>query len=412
MSIIIQTNLTKGESPMHKMYKPYFYGITVLALLATGYIMGKYPLNLSFVAIFLATFGMVLEIIMIKYSQNKAISLQGAITIFAITILSPSLALFVVVISFLMENIAMGIIKKDHAFNVSYKVIFNIVMRTICVVAGAYVWMYSIQYGAALAIILTTLTYNGLNMAILFTMIYLMTNDKSHLSLDGEALRQFYSYNYVSILVIAILYYGYVAYGMNALLVLSLFLMPVQTSLLSKTVEEEMKTSIFKDALTGLYNRASFNKALFDYLNIKAPFTIIFIDFNRFKRINDTYGHDCGDAVLIHFAKSITSTLRKSDRVYRYGGDEFALVVGEEYDTEGILKKLDAIKESLVVEYGEHEISYSFSIGSFHYDASYDSSVEEIINAASKKMEEDKKIMHEKDGLEGTYIDSRLVDEN
>jgi diguanylate cyclase (GGDEF)-like protein len=51
------------------------------------------------------------------------------------------------------------------------------------------------------------------------------------------------------------------------------------------------------------------------------------LDLDLFKVVNDDYGHDVGDKILTNFVKTVTSNIRKSDRVYRYGGEEFALLV-------------------------------------------------------------------------------------
>ena len=87
----------------------------------------------------------------------------------------------------------------------------------------------------------------------------------------------------------------------------------------------------FIDDLTGLYNRR--------YLFIKAPEelknaaenkiseSILFIDLDHFKNINDTYGHRCGDKVLKKFAKFLKTQLRQNDIVFRYGGDEFICIL-------------------------------------------------------------------------------------
>ncbi|MBP2033357.1 diguanylate cyclase (GGDEF)-like protein [Clostridium algifaecis] len=85
------------------------------------------------------------------------------------------------------------------------------------------------------------------------------------------------------------------------------------------------------DQLTGLYNRT--------YLNIKAakeikradlnkkPITILLLDIDHFKKINDTFGHLAGDEVLKNFAKIITSSLQTTDTAFRFGGDEFIVLM-------------------------------------------------------------------------------------
>jgi diguanylate cyclase (GGDEF)-like protein len=96
-----------------------------------------------------------------------------------------------------------------------------------------------------------------------------------------------------------------------------------------------------RDALTSLYNRAYLNQILgvqFDLSRkTEQPLTLIFIDIDNFKKINDTYGHDGGDSVLVFVAQVIQSATREDDTIVRYGGDEFVVLLanaGEEHGAE------------------------------------------------------------------------------
>ena len=84
------------------------------------------------------------------------------------------------------------------------------------------------------------------------------------------------------------------------------------------------------DALTGVYNRLSFNHHM-DMLflqernNNLSSFSILFFDMNKYKDINDTFGHHVGDQVLVAFAKDMESALHEEEKIFRYGGDEFVV---------------------------------------------------------------------------------------
>jgi len=100
-------------------------------------------------------------------------------------------------------------------------------------------------------------------------------------------------------------------------------------SLETRTRELEEETR--RDRLTGLYNRAYLDQCLLDeFTSAKRqgwPLTVIFADLDRFKKINDTYGHHAGDEVLRGAARLLEANTRDTDIVGRYGGEEFVLVL-------------------------------------------------------------------------------------
>lgn len=91
------------------------------------------------------------------------------------------------------------------------------------------------------------------------------------------------------------------------------------------------KSQSFCDDLTGLYNQRFMANVLESEINrcsrIEGKFTVLFLDIDHFKAINDTKGHWIGSKVLIELARVIQSQLRRSDYAFRYGGDEFVMVL-------------------------------------------------------------------------------------
>lgn len=118
------------------------------------------------------------------------------------------------------------------------------------------------------------------------------------------------------------------------------------------------------DVLTGLYNRAAFEKTARQKENQKA-FSMIVLDINDFKSVNDTFGHDYGDIVIKTVAGVIRESLDYGYSCYRVGGDEF-YIIGNETDSEKIQYQLQKITESLSEKQGIHgrlpTVSYGFSI--------------------------------------------------
>ena len=100
-------------------------------------------------------------------------------------------------------------------------------------------------------------------------------------------------------------------------------------SLMIRTQELEEENR--RDSLTGLFNRIYLEQLLAEEYSIAKdnnyPLTVIFLDLDHFKNVNDTYGHHIGDEILIHCAKIFLSHTRGSDAVARYGGEEFVAVL-------------------------------------------------------------------------------------
>ena len=81
------------------------------------------------------------------------------------------------------------------------------------------------------------------------------------------------------------------------------------------------------DALTNILNRRTFNLAISDHIESYTPFSLIFVDIDFFKKVNDTYGHLVGDDVLKFLAKMMRELSREGDLCFRYGGEEFAIII-------------------------------------------------------------------------------------
>ena len=102
----------------------------------------------------------------------------------------------------------------------------------------------------------------------------------------------------------------------------------VATAIERKRTDEKIRYLSFHDALTGLYNRAYFEEELKRYNSPRYyPLSVIMIDINGLKVVNDTFGHDQGDKLLQHLASLLNSISRKGDVVARLGGDEFVILL-------------------------------------------------------------------------------------
>ena len=139
------------------------------------------------------------------------------------------------------------------------------------------------------------------------------------------------------------------------------------------SLQDSLKEQAMRDHLTGLYNRRHFEtclNAILHEANADEPVAIIIIDLDFFKRINDTYGHNFGDEVLIQFARLVEGQLRGSDMVCRYGGEEFCLLL-READSMVATHKIDDIAaryRQLLIRQAPHSLSgCTFSAGIAEY---------------------------------------------
>jgi diguanylate cyclase (GGDEF)-like protein/PAS domain S-box-containing protein len=123
------------------------------------------------------------------------------------------------------------------------------------------------------------------------------------------------------------------------------------------------------DTLTGLPNRSQFYSALTRSLEQAAEHRwsvgVLFLDVDRFKNINDTLGHPCGDDLLRQFASRLVDSLRVRDTIGRFGGDEFAAILMLPEGPQTALAVVEKIRESLrrPFDLGGHEVTVTASIG-------------------------------------------------
>ncbi len=166
-----------------------------------------------------------------------------------------------------------------------------------------------------------------------------------------------------------------------------------RTRELEKT-QDEMKLLAMTDPLTGISNRRHFMDQISEeFKRIRRygyPFSLMVIDIDNLKEINDTFGHETGDKVLRTFVKHCLTRLRAVDRFARFGGDEFIVLLvqtGQEKAKE-VATRLIAGIEGLEIQAEKESIHFTVSIGLTTTDDF--SSVEELIKRADKALYEAK----------------------
>jgi diguanylate cyclase (GGDEF)-like protein len=137
----------------------------------------------------------------------------------------------------------------------------------------------------------------------------------------------------------------------------------------ARTYMDLLKEQSIIDPLTGLYNRRFLKETINTITaQIKRSGTtlgILAIDVDYFKQVNDTYGHDAGDKVLMEVAKTIKSSIRESDIAVRYGGEEFLvlLIDVQPGSTVHVAEKIRKAMENKVIDIGTAQLKKTVSIG-------------------------------------------------
>jgi diguanylate cyclase (GGDEF)-like protein/PAS domain S-box-containing protein len=144
----------------------------------------------------------------------------------------------------------------------------------------------------------------------------------------------------------------------------------VQSEKALQTHLDQLKKEASEDALTGVANRkymqAIIESKIREYKTVGVPFGLSFIDIDNFKRVNDTYGHEIGDEILKLMVKTVSSSLRKHDRIGRWGGEEFIILLTD-IDQNGLAlvsEKIRQLVENSKLRLPEQELSVTISMGS------------------------------------------------
>jgi two-component system cell cycle response regulator len=133
---------------------------------------------------------------------------------------------------------------------------------------------------------------------------------------------------------------------------------------------QQVQSQAQRDQLTSLYNRAFMSEVLpqqFEMsVQLSQPLSVIFVDIDNFKAINDTHGHHGGDAVLVAVAKVLQSATRNCDTVIRFGGDEFVVLLANSSEQIGALvaERIRSLVEARPADLGDgRKIATTVSLG-------------------------------------------------
>ncbi len=144
------------------------------------------------------------------------------------------------------------------------------------------------------------------------------------------------------------------------------------------------------DPLTGVYNRRALEEMLTGLMNARKPFTLVFIDIDDFFEVNDRFGHLVGDRVIQELARFLQQIVRKSDSLFRYGGDEFIILMPQttQEKAEHVLARLQQELHNLSARLGGElaGLQLSISLGSASWSPQTPRSLDAVLEEADQFM--------------------------
>ena len=154
-----------------------------------------------------------------------------------------------------------------------------------------------------------------------------------------------------------------------------------------ETLNKQLETYSRTDALTSLYNRGYWEECMNTeyqrFLRTGQHITLVMLDIDHFKRVNDTYGHPAGDEVIRILAQTIQEQIRVTDIAGRYGGEEFGILLidTDERGTQVLCERLRAAVEALTVHHEGQAIRFTISLGATPLSKTVASTDTWLINA-------------------------------
>lgn len=184
-----------------------------------------------------------------------------------------------------------------------------------------------------------------------------------------------------------------------------------------KDENARLNEEVDMDAMTGLRDSGAFEESLKDYINKASRgenVSVMMVDMDDFKGVNDNYGHEKGDEVLKEVASALEDSIREYDEAFRYGGDEFTVVLDGTAKNDALTvadRIYDEVNELDVWDdIDEDKVEYGLSIGVVTYKGESGSDNEEIYSAMYNDADRAMYFSKDNEGVDITF--SEYIEEN
>jgi diguanylate cyclase (GGDEF)-like protein len=161
---------------------------------------------------------------------------------------------------------------------------------------------------------------------------------------------------------------------------------------MDESFQQRMLDSALRDPLTSVYNKRYFGDRLASEFHFatrhNSHLAVLLLDLDRFKAVNDTYGHLAGDKVLVGFAELLNSSIRNEDVLARYGGEEF-VIISRQISQKDVLRFADRLRkqtELLAINYEDKILKVTCSIGVATYPELVCERAEQLVDAADRAL--------------------------
>lgn len=377
---------------LNKLLKPYVAFVITAAVLVLAYVTLYIPFKWSLTAVLFTIAYIALSTFADSISENITYCMDTACAILILfffglqpVIIGGVISMFLLRLRLRIKNVV------GHYFSI--RIFFNIAETIVTSFATfTFISLFPRELNTLpglLVIIGASILFALLNTILIFLA---RSFSCGKWQTDGFSFNQLLIEFYVVILSV-ITVYIFDAKGILLTLALFSIYIPFQRMAHMNYLLKQQNEALIRDTLTQAYNFKHFEKVLQYNIEHDKPFSVIFIDLDKFKEVNDSYGHSAGNKAIVEVAGFIKQCAGDKSILCRFGGDEFCLIIDEsELDkTDEIAKKIISQSQKFEVEYEGNRFSIGWSVGVYTISGTKET-VQTIIDKADIAMYNAKRV--------------------